>query len=93
MHAGGSAPSDQKVCGASLACPAASRRKSADARRIRIIDYQPYLYKTGLFDRAWPQFRTPIETHWKAYVNGQMSREDAMKRIVSEVNTFKRGAP
>ena len=26
------------------------------------LDYEPYLYKTGLFDRAWPQFKTPIET-------------------------------
>jgi hypothetical protein len=51
----------------------------------RSITYEPYLYKTGLFDRTWPQFRAPIETHWKAYVNGEVSRDDAIKRIVPAV--------
>jgi hypothetical protein len=49
----------------------------------RGITYEPYLYKTGLFDRAWPQFRTPIETYWKAYVNGEMSRDESIRRIVT----------
>jgi hypothetical protein len=28
----------------------------------RGIAYEAYLYKTGLVDRAWPQFKAPIET-------------------------------
>jgi len=51
----------------------------------RGIAYEPYLYKTGLFDRAWPQFKTPIETHWKAYVNGEVSRDAAIKNIVAAI--------
>jgi hypothetical protein len=51
----------------------------------RGIAYETYLYKTGLFDRAWPQFRTPIETYWKAYVNDQMSRDEAIKKIVTAI--------
>jgi hypothetical protein len=51
----------------------------------RNIAYEPYLYKTGLFDRAWPQFRQPIETHWTAYVNGEISRDEAIKKIVSAI--------
>lgn len=55
------------------------------ALAARGITYQPYLYSTGLLDRAWPQFKTPIETHWRAYVNGTMSRDDAIKAIVAAV--------
>lgn len=55
------------------------------ALAARGVAYEPYLYKTGLFDRAWPQFKTPIETHWRAYVDGQMSRADAIKAIVAAV--------
>jgi hypothetical protein len=55
------------------------------ALAARGITYQPYLYSTGLFDRAWPQFKAPIETHWRAYVNGTMSRDDAIKAIVAAV--------
>lgn len=51
----------------------------------RGIAYEPYLYKTGLFDRAWPQFRAPVEAHWKAYINGELSREAAIKNIVSSI--------
>ncbi|HEY6363094.1 MAG TPA: hypothetical protein VIX63_18445 [Vicinamibacterales bacterium] len=51
----------------------------------RGITYEPYLYKTGLFDRAWPQFKPPIETHWRAFVNGEMSREDAIRQVVASI--------
>jgi hypothetical protein len=47
--------------------------------------YQTYMYKTGLFDRVWSRFKAPIETHWKAYVNGEVSRDESMKRIVAEI--------
>jgi len=49
----------------------------------RGITYEPYVYKMGLFDRAWPQFRMPVEVHWKAYVNGETSLGDAIKEIVA----------
>lgn len=49
----------------------------------RGIAYEPYLYKTGLFDRAWPQLKAPIETHWKPYVNGEVTREVAIKNVVA----------
>lgn len=52
----------------------------------RGITYEPYLYKTGLLDRVWPQFKPLVETHWRAYVNGEMSREDAIRRIVTSIN-------
>lgn len=55
------------------------------ALRVRGIDYEPYICKTGLFDRAWPQFKAPIETYWRAYVNDGMSRDEAIKRIVTAI--------
>jgi hypothetical protein len=57
-------------------------RQSLNARNIA---YEPYLYKTGLFDRAWPQFKAPIEQHWRAYVDGRMPRDEAIKAIVAAV--------
>ena len=56
------------------------------ALAARGITYEPYLYKTGLLDREWPQFKPLVETHWRAYVNGEMSREDAIRRIVASIN-------
>ena len=35
------------------------------------VEYRPYLYATGLFDRAWPVFREPIERHVRPFVDGQ----------------------
>ena len=47
--------------------------------------YEPYLYKTGLFDRAWPQFKAAIETYWKPYIDGKLPRDEAIKNVVSEI--------
>ena len=35
------------------------------------VDYSPYLYATGLFDRAWPAFRGPIEANVRPFIDGQ----------------------
>ena len=37
------------------------------------IEYRPYLYATGLFDRAWPAFREPVERHVRPFVNQQIT--------------------
>lgn len=47
------------------------------------IEYQPYLYRTGLFERAWPQLKAPVERHWKPYVDGALPRRDAVAHVVS----------
>lgn len=52
-------------------------------------DYRPYLYREGLFERAWPQYRRPIERHWQPYLDGQRSAADAIRAIVDEL----RGRP
>jgi hypothetical protein len=35
------------------------------------VSYKPYLYATGLFDRAWPRFRAPVEQHVQGYIDGK----------------------
>jgi hypothetical protein len=37
------------------------------------VDYRPYLYATGLFDRAWPALREPVERHVRPFVDGQIT--------------------
>jgi hypothetical protein len=56
-----------------------------EALAARGVSYEPYLYKTGLFDRAWPHFKPAIETHWKAYVDGKTTRDEAIKNVVSAI--------
>ncbi len=52
----------------------------------RGIAYEPYLYKTGLLERAWPELKAPIETHWKRYVNGEVPRDVAIRNVVRALN-------
>lgn len=53
--------------------------------RERGIDYTPYLYATGLFDRAWKRYRPAIEAHWTPYVRGEITREQAIARTIAEL--------
>jgi hypothetical protein len=56
-----------------------------EALETRNIKYEPYLYKTGLFDRAWPQYKAAIETHWKPYVDGKIPRDAAIRNVVAAI--------
>jgi hypothetical protein len=49
----------------------------------RHIEYSPYLYDTGLFDRAWPQFKAPIEQSLPDYIAGKTTLADAMHALVA----------
>ena len=51
----------------------------------RGIDYRKYLDSAGLFDRAWPQYRKPIEESWAPYVRGEITRAEAITRTVAAV--------
>jgi hypothetical protein len=51
----------------------------------RGMTYEPYLYRTSLFDRMWPDLKGPIETHWKPYVDGQVERDAAVRSVVRAV--------
>ena len=47
------------------------------------IEYRPYLYATGLFDRAWPAFRAPIEQQVRPFVDRQVTL-DRMAATLAE---------
>ena len=50
--------------------------------KARGIEYTPYLYSTGLFDRAWGQYRPAVEQVWSQYVEGKITRAEAIGRTV-----------
>lgn len=47
------------------------------------IAFSPYMYATGLFDRAWKRFRPAIETHLATYLDGKVSLQSALRSIVA----------
>ena len=51
----------------------------------RSVVYVPYLYQTGLLDRTWPRFKATLETDWKRYVQGETSRDEAIKNVVTSI--------
>jgi hypothetical protein len=38
------------------------------------IDYQPYLYATGLIDRVWSRYRAPVEETRRPFLDGKTTR-------------------
>lgn len=51
----------------------------------RGIQYEPYLYKTALFDRSWKSLRVPVETHLKPYVEGRVSAQTAFRGLIASI--------
>jgi hypothetical protein len=49
----------------------------------RGIEYRKFLESEGLFDRAWPQYRKPLEDHWAPYVRGEITRAQAIERTLA----------
>ena len=49
------------------------------------IEYRHYLYSTGLFDRAWPRFRVPIEQHVQAYIDGKITLEQMASNLAAAI--------
>jgi len=54
-----------------------------DVLRGQGIDYTPYLYSTGLFDRAWGRYRKAVEDNWKPYVDGAITLDQAIARTIA----------
>jgi hypothetical protein len=54
--------------------------------RKRGVAYTPYLYSTGLLDRAWGMYRPVLEEHWEPFVRGEISRSEAIARSASALS-------
>ena len=50
----------------------------------RETTYEPHMYRSGMFDRQFRGLRQPIETHWRAYLDGEKSSEEAIRQILIE---------
>jgi len=56
-----------------------------EALAARKIEFVPYVYRTGLIDRAWRAFKAPLEREWMPYVHGKIPLDDAVKRLVAAI--------
>jgi len=51
----------------------------------RGIEYQPYLYATGLFTRGWPMFREPIEKTVRPFIDRQTNLDEMARTLAASV--------
>jgi hypothetical protein len=52
-------------------------------RRALHEPYTPYAYAIGLFDRAWPQYRSVVEECWTPFLDGEIDGAAAIARTRS----------
>ncbi len=52
------------------------------ALAARGVHYEPIILQ--MYDRGFGGFRQPLETHWQAYLDGKVSREEAVRQILIE---------
>lgn len=55
-------------------------RKALAKRGVR--DYQPVVLQ--MYARGFDGFKKPLETHWQAYLDGKISREEAIRQMLIE---------
>jgi hypothetical protein len=60
-------------------------RRALAKRGVR--DYHPVILE--MYNRGFGGFRQPLETHWQAYLDGKVSREVAIRRILVETTPAK----
>lgn len=52
---------------------------------LRGVEYSPYMYATGLFDRAWGDLRGPVEIHLGPYLTGASDAGTAFRQLISSL--------
>jgi hypothetical protein len=57
-------------------------RRALAARGVR---YTPFML--AMYERGFSGFRRPLETHWQAYLDGKVTRDEAIRRILIETTT------
>lgn len=53
-----------------------------------VSNYQPVII--GMYERGFSGFRQSLETHWQAYLDGKVSREEAIRQILIETTPAKK---
>lgn len=54
-------------------------------KRLDGIDYEPYADKAGLFTGYWSPFLPLLENDWRAYMEGRLSLQQAVGRMVDRL--------
>ncbi|MCA1651459.1 MAG: hypothetical protein LC753_14690, partial [Acidobacteria bacterium] len=49
----------------------------------RGITYEPYMFSSGLVDRAWGRYRKPVEESWRPYVDGKITQLQAIEATIA----------
>jgi hypothetical protein len=52
-----------------------------------VSDYQPVILE--MYKIGFREFQQPLETHWQAYLEGKVSREEAIRQILIEMTPAK----
>lgn len=55
-------------------------RRALAARGVG--DYRPIVL--GMYERGFAPYRSALETHWQAYLDGKIPRESAIRQVLSE---------
>ena len=48
----------------------------------RGVAYTPYAYTLGIYRRSYQPYIKRLETHWQAYLEGKLARDEAVRRII-----------
>lgn len=48
-----------------------------------VPDYEPYVYREGLFERPWGRYREPVERAWQPYVDGRVDLDEAARDLIA----------
>jgi hypothetical protein len=49
------------------------------------VAFTSFLYETGLFDRAWVQYKRAIETYIGAWLDKRLDWNDAIAQLVAAI--------
>lgn len=52
-------------------------------------EYVPYAYQNGLWEKAWPMYLPYLEKDWLPYIKGETTFENALKKLVRDVEINK----
>jgi len=55
-----------------------------------VPDYRPVIL--GMYERGFRDFRQALETHWQAYLDGKVTRDAAIRKILIETAPPRKGA-
>jgi hypothetical protein len=47
--------------------------------------YEQYMVTEGLFERAWPTYRAPMERWWAAWLRKEITLDEAAEALIRDV--------